>query len=217
MNCPEKCLMFDINVAQLQENFTLRPHTAIHKIITHIEKGKKILDVGCAWGYLAKLLREKGCKVTGVEFDPVSAGKAKSYCEQVFVGDVESPGFLEKNLRESRFEAVIFSDILEHLTRPDQLVLKVRDFLVPGGRIYVSIPNVARFEHRFGLFFGRFDYSDAGALSKGHLRFFTRDSALKMLQEAGYRIEKIEYTGLASKIKLFPNLTAYQFLFVATL
>ncbi len=49
-----------------------------------------------------------------------------------------------------------------------------RHFLAPGGRVLVSVPNVAVWNVRFGLLFGRFEYTPTGTLDRTHLRFFTR-------------------------------------------
>lgn len=52
-------------------------------------------------------------------------------------------------------------------------------------------------------------------MCKGHLRFFTLKTASELIESAGYKIKKIEPTGLGSIIRIFPTLLAFQFLFVA--
>lgn len=210
-------LMFELNVAELQLDFVLRPHTAIYKSLKYIKEKSCVLDVGCAWGYLAKLLKPKQCNVVGIEMDSKVAKIAENYCNQVIVANLEDIETLQLLLKNLSFDVIVCLDILEHLVRPDKFLVFLRKFLTPSGRLIVSIPNVARFEHRINLFFGKFNYENAGILCKGHLRFFTESTAKNLLSGTGYKIIKTEYTGLASMIKIFPKLTAYQFLFVATL
>ena len=51
---------------------------------------KRVLDVGCASGYLAEALKERGCVVSGVEADPDLAELARPHLEKVVVADVEA-------------------------------------------------------------------------------------------------------------------------------
>ena len=53
------------------------------------EKNKKILDVGCATGYLAKEFKNNNCHVVGIELDKEAATVAEQYCSDILVGDVE--------------------------------------------------------------------------------------------------------------------------------
>lgn len=209
--------MFESNVAELQLNFVLRPHTAVYKALAYIDEKSRVLDVGCAWGYLAKLLKPRQCSVVGIEMDEKIAKMAKDYCDEVIICNLEDTETISRNLNNLLFDTIICLDVLEHLVRPDNLIVFLKRFLAPRGKLIISLPNIARFEHRINLLFGRFNYDDSGILCRGHLRFFTEHTAKNLLSGAGYKIIKTEYTGLASMIKVFPRLTAYQFLFVTGL
>jgi hypothetical protein len=57
----------------------------------------------------------------------------------------------------------------------------------PGGRLVASIPNVRYFFNVVDLaVHGRWDYTDEGILDRTHLRFFTRSSMTRLLEECGY-------------------------------
>jgi len=47
---------------------------------------KRVLDVGCSYGHLAQVLKDRGCTVVGVELDPEAAAEASEICERVIVG-----------------------------------------------------------------------------------------------------------------------------------
>jgi 2-polyprenyl-3-methyl-5-hydroxy-6-metoxy-1,4-benzoquinol methylase len=53
-------------------------HAIIVDLVGH---NKTVLDVGCATGYLARVLRERGCKVSGAEVDRAAALEAEEYLE----------------------------------------------------------------------------------------------------------------------------------------
>lgn len=207
-----KLKMFDLNVAERQ-GFNSWPHSPTAKARTLVGYNKCVLDVGCAQGYMARELRQQNCKTYGIEIDSKASGEARQYCESVIEADIESSK--ELPFGHNIFDVVLCLDILEHLKRPDLVLSNLAPYLSPEGYLIASIPNIARFEYRLKLLFGKFDYSDTGALSKGHLRFFTLKTASKLIESSGYKIEKIEPTGIGSIIKIFPTLLAFQFLFVA--
>lgn len=149
----------------------------------------------------------------GIEIDNKGAREARKYCQEVINTDVERIDKLP--FSDKLFGVIIYSDILEHLKRPDLVLFKFKRYLADDGLVIASIPNIARIEFRIKLALGKFDYQESGILKKDHLLFFTLSTAKKMFQEAGYKIVKIDYTGLGSRIKIFSTLFAFQFIIVA--
>jgi len=196
----------------LQE-FTPWPHSPAFKALHLVRSGDTVLDVGCAKGHMARELAKKNCPVYGVEIDHDAAELARQHCVQVVEGDADQMESLP--FQNNFFDSILVLDVLEHMKRPDRFLSLLRQHLKPGtGQLICSLPNVARIEFRLKLLLGDFTYEDGGALSKGHLRFFTRATSRQLLQEAGYDIHQTLYTGFASMLPIFPNLTAFQFLFV---
>jgi methionine biosynthesis protein MetW len=155
-----------------------------------IERGSRVLDVGCATGYFARrLVEEKGCRVVGVEGDTQAAEEARSHCERVHVGNLEDGAFLGKI--EDRVDVVFFGDVIEHLAEPSPLLNRAHSWLKAGGRVICSVPNVAYWKIRYELLRGRFDYQEIGILDRTHLRFYTRESFAKRLRETGYRVDAV--------------------------
>ncbi|MDX6728244.1 MAG: hypothetical protein QOK49_3049, partial [Baekduia sp.] len=65
--------------------------SASHRLVLGaVSDGARVLDVGCATGYLSAELARRGCDVVGVEFDPVAAEQARAACREVVVGDLEA-------------------------------------------------------------------------------------------------------------------------------
>jgi len=205
-------MYFDMGVVSKKE-FNTWPHSPTYETFKLIRPNSKVLSVGCSEGYVVKELNEKGCKVVGIEIDKNAAQVAKKYCVDVINADIEELDKLP--YPENSFDYIICLDVLEHLARPDIILNKLKRYLLPNGEIIISIPNIARFEYRLKLSFGIFDYSECGALSKGHLRFFTYKTARTLIESSGYKIKAIKSTGLGSIIKIFPTLFAFQFLIIA--
>ncbi|MGB5038578.1 MAG: methyltransferase domain-containing protein [Blastocatellia bacterium] len=89
------------------------------KIVGLIERGSRVLEIGCATGFMTEYLtREHGCTVTAVEVDTEAAARAALRGVDVIVGSVEDPDVVAR--LDGPYDAMIFSDVLEHLVDPGQ-------------------------------------------------------------------------------------------------
>lgn len=158
-----------------------------------IGRDRRVLDVGCATGYMCERLTQAGCQVVGVDADEVALEQARKWCEQVVLADLDLDG-LRNVPRDPRFDAILFGDVLEHLRDPLPVLRQATGLLEPTGFVVVSVPNVAHAAVRLALLQGRWDYSRVGLLDSTHLRFFTRSSLLDLLREAGLGVEALERT-----------------------
>jgi 2-polyprenyl-3-methyl-5-hydroxy-6-metoxy-1,4-benzoquinol methylase len=207
--------------------------SASHRIVLdEVPDGARVLDVGCATGYLAAELSRRGCTVDGIEFDPVAAQQARAHCREVVVGDLEAPSTqaeVQRMLAGARPDVIICADVLEHLRDPWAVLAWLRTLLAPGGRAVISVPNIAHWTARRALLRGRFDYTDFGLLDRTHLRFFTRASAAELARHAGFAVRQERPAGaplpLESRVpalgrvrdrcvRRYPELLALQFVLV---
>ena len=189
--------------------------TSHSQIVNMVKNNSDVLEIGCSTGFMSKYLKEeKGCRVVGVEINPSSAKKAKLFCKQVIVGNIEDDNIFNKI--DTMFDVIIFADVLEHLAAPDKILLKIKKFLKSDGFILISIPNIAYWRIRKNLLFGKFEYTDEGILDKTHLRFFTLKTTKRMIQDCGYTIVDFGVAGGRMPIflrKLWATLFTAQFIF----
>lgn len=154
------------------------------------ESAKFVVDVGCGAGGLGRALKRNrpGVEVRGIEIVPEQAERAKRVLDDVRIGSAEDV------MPEDwpRPDCVIFADVLEHLVDPWSVLRNWRSRLAPGGSIVVSLPNVGYREVVSGVLRGRWDYRDAGVLDRTHLRFFTRSTAIELLEGSGFRVARID-------------------------
>jgi 2-polyprenyl-3-methyl-5-hydroxy-6-metoxy-1,4-benzoquinol methylase len=158
--------------------------TSHRYMVEMVGSNKNVLDVGCATGYLAKTLRAFGNTVTGLEYDPEAAERARQFADKVIVADLDHIN-LTQALAGETFDVIVFGDVLEHLRDPLPPLRQARSLLAPGGYIVISIPNVAHGDVRMSLLLGRFTYRNLGLLDSTHLRFFTRQNLIELLEDAG--------------------------------
>ena len=147
--------------------------------------GLALLDMGFGTGELARRVRPRCRYLAGIDSDAEAARAAGDLFDEVHVGDL-AEGLVRPFARP--FDVIVAGDILEHLPRPEELMEPIRALLAPGGRLLLSLPNVANVTTRLALLAGRFDYTDRGILDRTHLRFFTRESARALLRTSGFRI-----------------------------
>ena len=149
-----------------------------------VGEDQRVLDVGCASGYLADALIARGCVVSGFEMDREAAEIARPKLERLVVGDLETLPLAEA-FAGSRFDRIVFGDVLEHLTDPAAVLRSAVDVLEDDGEIVISVPNVTHGSLRLALLAGRWRYTETGLLDSTHIRFFTYDGLVGLLGSVG--------------------------------
>ena len=162
------------------------------KLLNLVGRNQAVLEIGPATGYLTRFMKEKlNCRVTAIEIDESAAKSAEPYAEKMIIGDIEKLD-LSALLSQRRFDVILFADILEHLKDPGKTLTRLKPFLKEDGRLLISIPNAAHASIGLELLDGRFEYRQIGLLDNTHLRFFTRDSFFRLLENAGFWVTKLD-------------------------
>ena len=172
--------------------FNPSPYGPHQKAIGLVPEGTRVLEVGCAQGYISEQLVGKGCEVLGIELDLDAAELARRHCAEVVVADMDT--LAELPWPEQSFDVILCMDILEHLKDPARALKLLKAYLRPDGIVIVTLPNVANWWLRFRLLRGRWDYHPLGICDRSHLRFFTLKTAQDLLAEAGLWITKFDVT-----------------------
>jgi SAM-dependent methyltransferase len=143
---------------------------------------RDVLEIGCGRGVTGKLVQDRlGCRVTGVELNPVVARAASEVLHRVIPGDV-----MNVDLPDG-FDALVALELFEHLTDQEAFLEKARHLVRPGGRIVLSVPNVGHYSIVEDLLKGRWDYLPIGLLCYTHYRFFTRRTLEEWLLRCRFR------------------------------
>jgi SAM-dependent methyltransferase len=119
--------------------------------------------------------------------------EARSRVDQVFVGNIEE---LTLPLEPASMSAILCLDVLEHMVDPWSAMTKLAALLAPGGVLVASIPNVQNYRVILPLLQGRWDYASEGLLDRTHLRFFTRASAIELMECSGLVVDRVDATGI---------------------
>ncbi len=166
-----------------------------HSILLHLlpteGKGKRVLDVGCASGYMAGHLAASGYQVTGIDKPGAASGNFPK--AGIFI-----PADLDSGLPPlpGTFEFILCADVLEHLREPIKLLRDLRPCLAPGGKLLASLPNSGNLYFRLNVLMGRFPQHDRGLFDRTHLHFCTWDGWAELFSKSGYMIEAAHPTGI---------------------
>jgi SAM-dependent methyltransferase len=181
------------------KSFKYSSHYWILKKLAEEPKPLRILDVGCAAGYLGKILREQGHYVVGIEGDAAAAKKARACYDVFHLADVETFVFPYRG----EFDYILFADILEHLRDPAAVLRRSLPSLKDTGKVIISLPNVANWVIRLSLLFGNFESADRGILDRTHLHFFTLRALKRLMNEVSCRILDVTPTPVPIQL-VFP-------------
>lgn len=179
------------------------PHSSHSLILSRLGegRGRRALDVGAADGFLAERLTTMGWKVTALERDAAQVARAATRCEQALVVDLER----ERPALAGQYDAIIYGDVVEHLSDPLRVMRDLNRHLAPGAVIIVSVPNVAHLSVRLSLLAGRFQYGDRGILDRTHLSFFTRRTFREFLANARLTVRELCVTPVPLPVVVPPR------------
>jgi SAM-dependent methyltransferase len=163
-------------------------HTLLLEEFPERGDGKRVLDVGCAIGYLSEILAQRGFSVTSIDW-PNSPHPPTVEFAGADLDDGLPP------LR-GEFDYIICADVLEHLRAPLELLKECRARLAPGGTLVGSLPNSGHFYFRWNILRGRFPQHQRGLFDSTHLHFYTWDGWQKLLNRAGLRVETVHCSGV---------------------
>ena len=165
-------------------------------VLDRVAPGARVLDLGCAGGYMAGALAErKQCRVDGVDAFPALESRLESF----YLHDLNQglPA-----LDYEKYEYILMLDVIEHLIRPEAFLEELYAALKtnPSAQVLISTANVGFVVPRMMLLAGQFNYGKRGVLDLTHTRLFTFASFERAVRQAGFRI--FEARGVPAPVPL---------------
>ena len=181
-------------IAQTSYTHKSSPYSSHTLLINalHLQGGvKRVLDVGCAGGYVARILAQRGYDVVGIERP---GGYGDHFPEEVTLIEAD----LDRGLPplKGKFSYVICGDILEHLRDPGHLLVEIGKILEPDGLLIASLPNSGNLYFRLVVLAGRFTKEDKGLFDRTHLHFYTWKGWQELFAAGGFKIEDRKVSGI---------------------
>jgi SAM-dependent methyltransferase len=119
---------------------------------SHVRPGARVLDLGCGAALVADRLADLPLTYVGLDYGDhhICSAAAKQRAGRLtaaFVrGDAEALPFAD-----GTFDAVVWSEVIEHLMRPELAVWEVARVLRPGGHLVMTTNNASEMPLRFPL------------------------------------------------------------------
>lgn len=158
----------------LERRFGLhQAHRRLKEILRHKSFGR-LLEIGSGWGDFLAVAARRGFNCLGVDPSPMLAEAARRRSGvSVLCGEVQDL------VMEARFDVVVMSHVLEHVTDPREVLGRLRSFLNPDGVLYIAVPNIGSWEARFSGWTSYQPY---------HLFYFSPASLRRTLEAAAFEI-----------------------------
>jgi 2-polyprenyl-3-methyl-5-hydroxy-6-metoxy-1,4-benzoquinol methylase len=163
------------------------------RVIQSAPHARSLLELGLGHGITANVFQQHFSRHVVLDASPAVI---KHYRDRFPHSAVEiTETFFETFASPERFDVVMLGYILEHVDDPVAILKHYRQFVAPGGRVFVTVPNAEVLNRRLGHLAGLLP--DMQALSEhdhllGHKRYYTVDTLRADIEQAGYTVTRLE-------------------------
>jgi|SRR6266851_2652409 len=172
----------EMNVSRrLKEELQVRDYRDTRSYLGRSFPGRGLLvEIGSGLGYLLRAFQEDGWSVHG--FEPWAA--AALYAKRISGVETEAKTLEEAGLPAKSIDVAVMLHVIEHLPDPSATLKEIFRVLRPGGTLVLETP---RYDSFMFWLLGRRERSVS---CSGHIYFFTNRTLAKLIEQAGFRIER---------------------------
>jgi 2-polyprenyl-3-methyl-5-hydroxy-6-metoxy-1,4-benzoquinol methylase len=149
-------------------------------------RGRRLLDVGCGEGQLLQTAQDEGWNAVGIDLSE----SAVRLCRERGL-PASQTDFFDPSLDRQRFDAIVMSELIEHVPAPARFLRRAEELLEEGGILYLTTPN-------FGSLARRMLGENWSVIHPEHIGYFERSTLKAMTSEqTALRPMKIEANNIA--------------------
>ena len=168
----------------------------LYELLSTFYYGDSVLELGCGDGESTKHLLKDFSSVDVVD---ASTEQLKDL-ENMFNNVQTFSSYFEDFKPSKTYSTIVGTHILEHLDNPSQLLDNCFDWLKPGGRLLISVPNALSIHRLVGVKLNMinspYDLNDQDKLL-GHRRVFDKNSMMDLINYSNFNL--MHFTGLMFK------------------
>lgn len=155
------------------------------------EAPRRMLDCGSGEGHLVAAATDLGMEAHGMEISEVALERARSAHPQL---DLQSHSVedLPWPVAAGSFDLVTAFEVIEHLVCPRELLRGAYQSLRSGGHLALTTPWHGLLKN---LALALLAFDSHFDVDGGHIRFFSDQALRRLLEEAGFRVERMVHFG----------------------
>lgn len=153
----------------------------------------RVLDLGCGNGVVTGWLADRGFDVVGV--DPSSEGIERARTARPDLEFRQASAYDPLHDELGTFSIVVSLEVVEHVYDPPRYARTAFEVLSPGGILILSTPYHGWLKNVAIALLGRFDDHVNPLRVHGHIRFWSRVTLTRLLEDAGFEVLEYRYAG----------------------
>jgi methionine biosynthesis protein MetW len=164
-------------------------HNRLALLAALVRPGETVLQVDGGPGWLAKMMQDRGARVTMTDLSNVAVERARNRGVEAFQCEIDASCL---PFDDGAFDVVVCDSQLEHRFDPDHALDEMARVLRSGGRLILLLPNTAHWRVRWWLLTGRFPMVPQTPTDWLHIRFFTLADMRPLLERRGLTVEAVD-------------------------
>ena len=116
----------------------------VSEIEKHYKENQMILEIGCGFGYMTYALNSAHFRTIGCDISSEAITHARHLYGDFYI-DGGIQGVIETG---NKFDYVILSEVIEHVSDPMEFIASLKSLLRPGGVILLTTPNKSAFPRK---------------------------------------------------------------------
>ncbi|MGH7599898.1 MAG: methyltransferase domain-containing protein [bacterium] len=151
----------------------------------------KVLDVGCFVGILSeRIVQQGGKELIGMDRLEKALELAAARGIQTALADLDEAVF---DFPDNHFDCVVAGEVLDYVFDPDAVLEEIYRVLKPGGKLIISVPNLASFGNRLLVLLGWHPFGqEVRPRQGGYWRYFTFATLRALLCDHRFNIKTME-------------------------
>lgn len=142
--------------------------------------GKRLLDVGCNYGFTVKAGLDLGLDARGIDIDATAVAASI----ETFGPHYETVSVQDYAARGEKADMIYTAEVVEHVPDPDSFIGAIAKILNPNGVLYLTTPDSGHFSVPKDL------TTWHNVMPPEHICLFTRKGMVHLLEKHGLKVEK---------------------------
>lgn len=161
-------------------NSTVDAHRIL-SVVSDLAPGRRLLDVGCGYGFYAREASDRGFEVDALEL----SGFERRCTHQIAGVQPEAVTFEEFETEPDSYDVILMSQILEHVVDPVEWIEKAGRLVAPEGILALALPNFDSFLRRL------LGAGDPLVHPPDHLNYFNDQGLAKLLSRRSFGVTSL--------------------------